>query len=79
LCYKINPLHIPACLLSGHASFAWGKSVFKALENAVALESCAQMAYYTLMLNPLATFPDHILNKHFTRKHGKGAYYGQNF
>ena len=74
---KINPLHIPACLLSGHASFVWGKSIAKALENAVALESCAHMAYHTLILNQLAVFPDHILNKHFTRKHGKDAYYGQ--
>jgi L-ribulose-5-phosphate 4-epimerase len=76
---RINPSHIPACLLSGHASFVWGKSVSKAFENAVALESCAKMAYHTLMLNPLATFPDHILNKHFRRKHGKDAYYGQGF
>jgi len=74
---KINPLHIPACLLSGHASFVWGKTISKALENAIALESCAQMAYHTLTLNPSANFPDYILNKHFTRKHGKDAYYGQ--
>jgi L-ribulose-5-phosphate 4-epimerase len=74
---QIHPLHIPACLLSGHASFVWGKTIAKALENAVALESCAQMAYHTLMLNPLVNFPDYILNKHFTRKHGKDAYYGQ--
>jgi L-ribulose-5-phosphate 4-epimerase len=74
---QINPLHIPACLLSGHASFVWGKTIFKALENAVALESCAEMAYHTLMLNPSVNFPDYILNKHFMRKHGKDAYYGQ--
>ncbi len=74
---KINPLHIPACLLAGHASFVWGLDINKALENAIALESCAHMAYHTVILNNSAKLPKHILDKHFERKHGKNAYYGQ--
>ncbi len=73
----IDPVSMPACLLANHASFSWGKSSRQAFENAVALEDCAMMAYHTLMLNGGATLPDHILNKHYERKHGKNAYYGQ--
>jgi len=73
----IDPIHIPACLLSGHASFTWGETSQKALENAVALEACAQMAYQSILLNNNIKFPDYILSKHFSRKHGKKAYYGQ--
>ena len=74
---KLNPLHMPACLLAGHASFTWGKTGANALENAIALESCAQMAYHSVQLNNQINFPDYILAKHFERKHGVGAYYGQ--
>ena len=74
---KIDPIYMPSCLLSGHASFTWGKTSIKAFENAVALESCAHMAYHSLVLNNNIQFPQYILSKHFTRKHGKDAYYGQ--
>jgi L-ribulose-5-phosphate 4-epimerase len=74
----INPVHMPACLLHGHASFVWGSSSKIALDNAIALESCAFMAYHTLSLNHKTLLPEYVLNKHFNRKHGKDAYYGQN-
>lgn len=74
---KIDPLYMPACLLSGHASFTWGIGCKEAFENAVALESCAHMAYHSIVLNHSIQFPDYVLEKHFSRKHGKNAYYGQ--
>lgn len=74
---KIEPIHMPACILSGHASFTWGQSAKKAFENAIALEVCAHMAYYSLSINSAIKFPDFVLKKHFSRKHGENAYYGQ--
>jgi L-ribulose-5-phosphate 4-epimerase len=74
---KLNPFHMPASLLSGHASFTWGETTIKALENAIALEECAKMAYYSMTLNSNINFPEYILQKHFNRKHGIDAYYGQ--
>jgi L-ribulose-5-phosphate 4-epimerase len=74
---KIEPIHMPACILSGHASFTWGNTSNKAFENAIALEACAHMAYHSLILNNNVQFPEYILNKHFFRKHGEKAYYGQ--
>lgn len=73
----INPDHVPAALLPGHAPFAWGPTLRKALENAIALESVAEMAMHTLSINPDCVLPDHVLEKHFMRKHGPSAYYGQ--
>jgi len=74
---KINPIHMPSCLLSGHASFAWGENAHKAFENAIALEACANMAYHSLQLSNNIEFPNYILEKYFSRKHGASAYYGQ--
>ena len=80
-CFKehgISPDDVPGVLLHGHAPFTWGKSPQKALDNSIALEACAQMAFEMLLLNPRAQpLPAHILNKHWNRKHGPGAYYGQ--
>ena len=74
----LNPLHEPGVLLSFHAPFAWGETVAKAVENAVVIEEVAALALHTETLNPAAqTTPQAILDKHFTRKHGKDAYYGQ--
>ena len=65
-------------LVNRHAPFTWGGSVAKAVEVAVALECCAHMALMSLQLNPaLAPIEPELLNKHFNRKHGPGAYYGQ--
>ncbi len=74
---KLNPLHMPGCLLSGHGSFTWGETSQKAFDNALALEACAHMAYHSFNLNQGIDFPTFILSKHFTRKHGKNSYYGQ--
>jgi L-ribulose-5-phosphate 4-epimerase len=75
----INPLDIPAVLVRNHGPFTWGASAAKALETALALEIVADMALKTLALNPAAAAaPPHLLNKHFLRKHGPSAYYGQN-
>ena len=74
---NVDYKYMNACLVSGHGVFVWGSSVDKALENAYVLELVAEMAYKTLMLNPLATLEDYILDKHFMRKHGKTKYYGQ--
>lgn len=74
----LNPLAVPGVLLAHHAPFTWGPSPRKALENAVALEAVAQMALSTLQLRPeTAPLPAHILNKHYARKHGPRATYGQ--
>jgi L-ribulose-5-phosphate 4-epimerase len=74
---KIEPIQMPACLLSGHASFTWGETSNNAFENAIALEVCAKMAYFTLSINSIVKFPEYILDKHFSRKHGVKSYYGQ--
>ncbi|MBI5228662.1 L-ribulose-5-phosphate 4-epimerase [Candidatus Micrarchaeota archaeon] len=73
----INPLQVPACLVAGHGPFAWGRTVDSAVYNAVMLEEIAGMAVETLELNPNAELPSFLLDKHFFRKHGKNAYYGQ--
>lgn len=74
----LDPHDFPAVLVNRHAPFTWGKSVAKAVEVAVAVECIADMALMSLQLNPsLATIESELLNKHFKRKHGPGAYYGQ--
>jgi L-ribulose-5-phosphate 4-epimerase len=74
----LNPEEVSAVLVYGHGSFSWGPSGAKAIETALALEIVAEMAYKTLRLNPAATpISAGLLNKHFFRKHGKDAYYGQ--
>ncbi len=75
---QIDPLAMPAVLVHGHGPFAWGFDFMKALENAHALEIVADMALKTLGLNPGAEPLQRVLlDKHFLRKHGAGAYYGQ--
>ena len=74
----LNPLHFPGVLVASHAPFTWGKTVMKAVENAVVLEEIARMALHTLALNPaLPPIGPTLLDKHFLRKHGADAYYGQ--
>lgn len=74
----LNPLDTPGVLVNRHAPFTWGPTVAKAVETAVALECCAQMALMSLHLTPdLRPIEPELLNKHFKRKHGPGAYYGQ--
>ncbi len=74
----LDPVHVPAVLCSGHGPFAWGKDAAQAVYHAVVLEEVARMALFTRQLDPsLSPLPRHIQDKHFLRKHGPGAYYGQ--
>ena len=75
---NLDPDAVPAVLAAGHGPFAWGPDPKKAVENAVALEAVARMAVTTLALCPdTAPLPEYLLEKHYGRKHGPGAYYGQ--
>lgn len=75
---RINPVEMPACFQKFHAPFTWGKNAIDSVKNSIALEVCSQMALGTWQLNPdQHGIPGHILNKHYLRKHGPGAYYGQ--
>lgn len=74
----LNPSHFPACLVNGHGPFAWGKSAEAAVDNLLHLEKIARMALMTGLINPEAsTLKDYLIKKHFERKHGPTAYYGQ--
>lgn len=73
-----SPLELPAVLVASHGPFAWGADAARAVENAVALELVAESAYRALSLAPDAKpIDDALVAKHFDRKHGPGAYYGQ--
>ncbi len=75
---RLDPEEVPGVLVNRHGPFTWGRTVAGAVENAVALELCAQLAVHTLKLRPAARkFPAALLDRHFHRKHGAGAYYGQ--
>ncbi|GBC96540.1 L-ribulose-5-phosphate 4-epimerase SgbE [bacterium HR16] len=78
---NLSPLDMPAVLVAQHAPFAWGRDAAKAVENAVTLEEVAAMALWTLIAQEawqkLPPVPQSLLDKHFRRKHGEGAYYGQ--
>ena len=66
----------PVALAANHGPFTWGKDPATSMENAIVCEAVADMALKTLALNPAATAPQWLLDRHFTRKHGGGAYYG---
>jgi L-ribulose-5-phosphate 4-epimerase len=73
-----DPLQTPMVLVSGHGPFAWGETPEKAVYNAAVLEELARMAFVTRTLDPSAKrLPERLIRKHFERKHGKNAYYGQ--
>jgi L-ribulose-5-phosphate 4-epimerase len=72
-----NPDQVPGVLVNNHGPFAWGKSSGDAVHNAVVMEEVAKMAFRSLQLNPKATMDKVLLDKHFLRKHGDDAYYGQ--
>lgn len=74
---RVQPEQTPAVLVRHHGPFAWGSSAAQAVYHAVVLEQIAQMAWNTLCLNPQSAMPDYLLQKHYTRKHGANAYYGQ--
>ncbi len=74
----IDPLAVPACLVAGHGPFAWGRDAHQAAHNAVILEAVARLAYRTLTLKPDADgVSQALLDRHYFRKHGSGATYGQ--
>lgn len=74
---KSNIIANPGILVKNHGVFTWGKNTQKAVDNAIVLEEIAKMAYLTLQINPKACINDYIINKHYKRKHGQNAYYGQ--
>lgn len=74
----LNPVYVPGVLCVNHGPFTWGKDAMEAVHNAVVLEEVAKMAYHTEMINArVQPAPESIKEKHFMRKHGKNAYYGQ--
>jgi L-ribulose-5-phosphate 4-epimerase len=74
---NIDPMHIPGVLVKNHGPFTWGKNVENAVENSVVLEEIAKMAFISLSINPDLTMNPALTKKHFGRKHGDHAYYGQ--
>jgi L-ribulose-5-phosphate 4-epimerase len=74
---EINPNYTPAALVNNHGPFAWGTDAHNAVHNAVVLEQIAKMAAITVAINPQIQMNDELIKKHFFRKHGANAYYGQ--
>lgn len=75
---ELDPAAVPGVLVASHAPFAWGPTAAKSVQNAVALEAVADMALGTLALEPaMPAVEQYLLDKHYFRKHGAGAYYGQ--
>lgn len=73
----INPDHTPGVLVRNHGPFSWGKTPADAVYNSKVLEQCAHMAYISFTLNPQTGMNPGLIEKHYNRKHGPGAYYGQ--
>ena len=73
-----DPLDVPGALVASHGPFLWGRTASESLKNAIICEAVAEMALHTLALAPSGEVvpPQHLLDRHFTRKHGPGAYYG---
>ena len=74
----LNPDFVPGVVVHSHGPFTWGKDPFNAVHNSVVMEEVAFMDFHAMMLNPMAgTMQQELLDKHFLRKHGPNAYYGQ--
>ena len=73
----IEPLSVPGIVVKNHGPFTWGKDPAASVYHAVVLDTVAEMTLKTLLLNPQAEMPQYILDKHYLRKHGPNAYYGQ--
>lgn len=71
-----NPTEVPGALVANHGPFLWGSSARDSLKNAIICEAVAEIALHTLALNPAASAPTYLLERHFRRKHGPDAYYG---
>ena len=74
---NINPVHTPGVLVKNHGPFSWGKDADNAVYNAVVMEQVAKMAFVSFCVNPQTTMNPLLVEKHFSRKHGPNAYYGQ--
>jgi len=74
---NINPVHTPAVLVKNHGPFSWGKDAAQAVYHAVVAEQVAKMAFVSFAVNPQTTMNPLLVEKHFSRKHGPNAYYGQ--
>jgi L-ribulose-5-phosphate 4-epimerase len=74
---ELNPDFIPGVLVKNHGPFSWGKNAHDAVHNAVVMEQVAKMAYIAYGVNPDLTMNENLIKKHFYRKHGPNAYYGQ--
>ena len=75
---ELDPVHVPGAICRNHGPFTWGKDAAQAVYHAVVLEEVAKMAVYTTQIAPDAQpAPQYVLDKHFLRKHGPNAYYGQ--
>ena len=74
---KINPDHTPGVLVKNHGPFSWGTSADNAVYNAKVMEQCAKMAFIAFSVNPALTMNPLLIEKHYQRKHGPNAYYGQ--
>ena len=74
---ELNPVHVPGVLVKNHGPFSWGKDANDAVHNAVVLEQVAKMAFIAYQVNPNLTMNKLLIQKHFLRKHGPDAYYGQ--
>ncbi|MBV1709562.1 MAG: class II aldolase/adducin family protein, partial [Erysipelothrix sp.] len=75
---KHDPLHCPGIVVASHGPFSWGKDAKDAVMHAVVMEEVAMMAWHAMMMNPSLVKADQVLlDKHFFRKHGPNAYYGQ--
>lgn len=75
---ELNPLHMPGVLVANHGPFTWGKSAKEAVHNSVVLEEVARIAILSRQAGAPRAISQTLLDKHFLRKHGAGAYYGQN-
>ena len=73
----LEPDHTPGVLVRNHGPFTWGKTPAEAVYNAKVMEQCAHMAFVSLLLNPQTSMNPELVVKHYLRKHGAGAYYGQ--
>jgi L-ribulose-5-phosphate 4-epimerase len=73
----LDPTAIPGVIVNSHGPFSWGKDAHDAVKHAIILEEVAMMAWHTLALNNEASFQQELADKHYFRKHGEGAYYGQ--
>lgn len=74
---QLKPMEIPGVLVKNHGPFSWGKDAHNAVHNAVVMEEISKMATFAFMNNPELTMNPHLVKKHYERKHGKNAYYGQ--